>query len=111
MNINKPADLLAFWQEIHGQLDDKWHQKFLKDKLIKEILNHPTDNIKVAVRRNGKLLEILDDLRNQVDKKEAFLDKYDKYRSSNSTDINDLIIVYFISNKYIFFITFIMVSY
>ena len=82
MNINKPADLLAFWQEIHGQLDNKWHQKFLKDKLIKEILNHPTDNIKVAVRRNRKLLEILDDLRNQVDKKEAFLDKYDKYRNS-----------------------------
>ena len=82
MNIRKPADLLAFWQEIHGKLDTKWHKEFLKDKSVKEILSHPTDNIKVAVRRNKKLVEILRDLRSQVDKKEAFLDKYDKYRNS-----------------------------
>jgi len=86
MNIRKPADLLAFWQEIHGELDTKWHTEFLEDKSIKEILYHPTDNIKVAVRRNKKLLEILGDLRNQVDKTEAFLDKYDKHR--NSREIN-----------------------
>jgi len=86
MNIKKPADLLAFWQEIHGELDTKWHKEFLKDKSVKEILSHPTDNIKVAVRRNKKLVEILSDLRNQVDKKEAFLDKYDKYRNSRETN-------------------------
>jgi hypothetical protein len=82
LNIKKPADLLAFWQEIHGELDTKWYKEFLKDKSVKEILSHPTDKIKVAVRRNKKLVEILSDLRNQVDKKEAFLDKYDKYRNS-----------------------------
>ncbi len=86
MNINNPADLLVFWQEIHGELENKWRNKFLRDKSIKEILTHPTDNIKVAIRRNKKLIEILLDLRNQVDKKEAFLDKYDKYRNSREVE-------------------------
>ena len=86
MNINKPTDLLIFWQEIYGELENKWHNKFLRDKSIKEILTHPTDSIKVAVRRNKKLIEILTDLRNQVDKKEAFLDKFDKYRNSRGVE-------------------------
>ena len=86
MNIKKPDDLLAFWQEIYGELDAKWHKKFLRDKSVKEILTHQTDNIKVAVRRNKKLKEILSDLRAQVDKREEFLDKYDKYR--NSREVN-----------------------
>jgi hypothetical protein len=86
MNINKPTDLLIFWQEIYGELEKKWHNKFLRDKSIKEILTHPTDSIKVAIRRNKKLIEILTDLRNQVDKKEAFLDKFDKYRNSREVE-------------------------
>lgn len=86
MNIKKPADLLAFWQEVHGELHAKWHKTFLKDKSIKEILTHPSENIKVAVRRNKKLAEILRDLRAQVMKKEEFLDKYDKYR--NTREVN-----------------------
>jgi hypothetical protein len=86
MNINNPADLLVFWQQIHGELENKWHNTFLRDKSIKEILTHPTDNIKVAIRRNKKLIEILTDLRNQVDNKEAFLDKYDKYRNSREVE-------------------------
>ena len=86
MNINKPADLLIFWQEIHGELENKWHNKFLRHKSIKEILTHPSDNIRVATRRNKKLIDILTDLRNQVDKKEAFLDKYDKYRNSREVE-------------------------
>jgi hypothetical protein len=86
LNIKKPADLLAFWQEVHGELDVKWHKTFLKDKSITEILTHPTDNIKVAVRRNKTLAEILSDLRAQVMKKEEFLDKYDKHR--NSREVN-----------------------
>ena len=86
MSIKKPADLLAFWQEVHGELDVKWHKRFLKDKSIMEILTHPTDNIKVAVRRNKKLRDIMSDLRAQVAKTEEFLDKYDKYR--NSREVN-----------------------
>ena len=85
MNV-KATDLLVFWQETHGELENKWHSKFLRDKSIKEILTHPTDNIKVAIKRNRKLIEILLDLRNQVDKKEAFLDKYDKYRNSREVE-------------------------
>ena len=86
MNIKKPADLLAFWQQIHGDLDAKWHKEFVKDKSINEILTYPSDNIKVAVRRNNKLAEIVSDLRAQGMKKEEFLDKYDKYR--NSREVN-----------------------
>ena len=52
---------------------------------MKEILKHPSENIEVAIRRNKKLKDVLDDLRKQVDKKEEFLDKYDKYRNSRDT--------------------------
>lgn len=86
MNIYKPADLLVFWQEVYGDLDPKWHAEFLKNKSIKEILTHPTENIKVATRRNKKLKDILRDLRDQKVKKEEFLDKYDRYRHSRKED-------------------------
>ena len=82
MRIYKPEHVLAFWQEIHGELERKWHNKFLKHRSMKEILKHPSENIEVAIRRNRKLKDVLDDLRKQVDKKEEFLDKYDKYRNS-----------------------------
>jgi len=52
MNIKKPAHLLDFWQGIHGELDTKWHKEFIKDKFVKEILSHPTDNINVASPRD-----------------------------------------------------------
>jgi hypothetical protein len=86
MNIRKPSDLLQFWQEVHGQLDIKWQKVFLKEKAVKEILSHKSDNIKVAVRRNKKLKDILNDLRNQLEKKEQFLDKFDKYRNSREVE-------------------------
>ena len=86
MAIRKHDDILEFWQEVHGILDPKWHKKFLSHKAIGEILTHPTENIKVAIRRNQKLSEILEDLRHQQSKKEEFLDKYDKYRKSRQVD-------------------------
>lgn len=85
MRIYKPEHVLEFWQEIHGELESKWHNKFLKHRSIKEILKHPSDNIKVAIRRNKKLKDVSNDLQNQVDKKQEFLDKYDKYRNSRDT--------------------------
>ena len=91
MNIQKPSDLLAFWQELYGELDTKWHRVFLKDKAVKEILTHTSDHIKVAVRRNKKLSEILQDLREQEDKNEAFLDKYDRYRNSRQREFGSKI--------------------
>jgi hypothetical protein len=82
VRIYKPKHILAFWQEIHGALDSKWHQVFLKDPSIKQILQFDDEKIKVAIRRNQKLIEILEDLRIQAVKKEEFLDKWDPYRNS-----------------------------
>ena len=91
MNIQKPSDLLAFWQELYGELDAKWHGVFLRDKSVREILTHTSDHIKVAVLRNKKLSEILQDLREQEDKNEAFLDKYDRYRNSRKREFGSKI--------------------
>ena len=82
MRIFKPEHILAFWQEIHGVLDSKWHKVFLKDPSIKQILQFDDENIKVAIRRNQKLKEVLEDLNLQAMKKEEFLDVWDPYRNS-----------------------------
>lgn len=67
MRIYKPEHVLAFWQEIYGELESKWHNKFFKHRSMKEILKHPSENIEVAFRRNKKLKDVLDDLRKQVE--------------------------------------------
>ncbi len=86
MNMKTRHDVLIFWQEIHGELSDKWQRTFLKDPSLKQILLFPNEHIKVAIRRNRKLREILKDLQNQEVKQEEFLDKYDKYRNSRQVD-------------------------
>lgn len=91
MRIFKPEHVMEFWQEIHGTLDIKWHRKFLHHRSMNEILKFESDNIKVAVRRNQKLVDVLKDLQNQELKKEEFLDKYDKYRNSRENNIGSKI--------------------
>lgn len=86
MNIKSAENLLEFWQEIYGELDSSEQRQFLKDGAIGEILTHPTENIKVAVRRNKLLIDVLKDLQLQVEKKEAFLETYDKYRNSREPE-------------------------
>lgn len=85
MIIANRNDLLNFWQEIHGPLEKRWQIVFLGNKHLKKILDFPDENIKVAIRRNVKLVNILKDLENQETKKEQFLDKYDKYRNSRES--------------------------
>jgi hypothetical protein len=82
VRIYKPEHILAFWQETYEVLESKWHKVFLKDPSIREILKFDSDKIKVAIRRNKKLKEILEDLRLQAVKNEEFLDKWDPYRKS-----------------------------
>jgi hypothetical protein len=86
MNIRKSEDVLKFWQEVWGTLQPIWHKKFLKHRSMKEILTHPSDHIKVAIRRNQKLADVASDLRKQVARTEEFLDKYDKYRNSREVE-------------------------
>lgn len=86
MNIRKPIDVLIFWQGIYGDLDEHWKNRFLKSELVREIVTFPSENIKVAIRRNRKLVDITQDLRDQDSRKEEFLDKYDKHRNSREVD-------------------------
>jgi hypothetical protein len=58
---------------------------------MSEILKFESDKIKVAVRRNQKLIDVLKDLQNQELKKEEFLDKYDRYRNSREINIGSKI--------------------
>jgi hypothetical protein len=60
-----PEDVLVAWQESHGHLDAKWKQSFLKHPTMKEILSNLDEHIAVAIRRNKKLIDIVEDLRNQ----------------------------------------------
>jgi len=82
MRIHNAEEVLAFWEEIYGQLESSWKNKFLKHPSMKEILKHQSDNIKVAIRRNKKLSEVLDDLNNQKASKEAFDRKHNPFYES-----------------------------
>jgi len=83
VNIRKPEDLLAAWEEAHGVLESKdlrW--RFLNHECMKDILKHRPERIAVAVRRNPKLHGVLEDLYAQDNRLEEFLDKYYPYRKS-----------------------------
>ena len=82
MRIQNAQDVLKFWEEVHGTLDAKWIVEFLKHQTIRFILNHDSDKIKVALRRNQKLEEVLIDLENQVTKKEDFDRQINPYYDS-----------------------------
>ncbi len=83
MNIRKPEDLLAAWEEAHGELESKdlkW--RFLHHECMTDILKHRPERIAVAVKRNAKLHAVLEDLFAQDDRLEEFLDRYYPYRRS-----------------------------
>jgi hypothetical protein len=82
MRIHNAQEVLDFWEEIYGDLDQSWKFKFLKHPCMKSILKHQSDNIKVAIRRNQKLAEVLDDLENQKSNKETFDRKVNPYYDS-----------------------------
>jgi len=60
----------------------KWHARFMGDSAILEILNFPQHQIEVAVRRNVKLKEILNDLVNQEIARDEFKRKLNPYFES-----------------------------
>ena len=83
MIIRKPEDLLAAWEEAHGVLEsDDLRRRFLHHECMKDILKHRPERIAVAVKRNPKLHDVLEDLYAQDDRLEEFLDKYYPYRKS-----------------------------
>ena len=82
MRIHNQEEVLAFWEEIYGPLESSWKNKFLKHPSMKGILKHQSDNIKVAIRRNKKLSDVLDDLHKQGVNKEAFDRKHNPFHES-----------------------------
>ncbi len=82
MRIQNEEQVLAFWEEIYGALDEKWKTRFITHRCIRLILNHNSDNIKVAIRRNKKLSDVLSDLENQKINKETFKQKVNPYHDS-----------------------------
>ena len=92
MNIRKSEDLLAFWEKIHGVLETKdLRSRFLHHECMKEILKHRQERIAVAVRRNAKLHDVLQDLYVQDNRTQEFLDKYYPYRDSQPEDLGSRI--------------------
>ena len=83
MNIRKPEDLLAAWENVHGKLEsDVLRKRFLEHECLADILKQRPERIAVAVRRNAKLHDVLQDLYAQDNRLEEFLDKYYPYRNS-----------------------------
>jgi len=52
-----PQDLLIYWQDIHGQLEPSWQEKFLNDSYVKEMCSHHPAHIREAVA-NWKKIEL-----------------------------------------------------
>ena len=58
---------------------------------MKDILNQRPERIAVAVRRNAKLQEVLEDLYAQDNRTQEFLDKYYPYRGSQPEELGSRI--------------------
>ena len=86
MRIHNPEEVLAFWEEIYGPLEPYWKNKFLKHPSMKGILKNQSDSIKVAIRRNKKLSEVLDDLHKQGADKEDFNRKQNPFHKSKQDE-------------------------
>jgi hypothetical protein len=92
VRITKPTDLLSYWEECHGKLEnEEWRKLFLTHECIQDVLKHRQERILVAVRRNIKLHDILEDLYKQDDRHLEFLDKYYPYRDSQPDELKSRI--------------------
>jgi hypothetical protein len=79
-------ELLIFWEQAHGELKPELKIGFLKHPDIKQILTFESDHIKVAVKRNVKLQDVLKDLTNQAIRKEEFERKQNPFYDANQSD-------------------------
>ena len=87
MVIRKPIDVLRFWEQEHGLItNETWRKQFLNHELMNSILEHRSEKIEVAIRRNVKLRGVLEDLYKQDDRLQEFYDKHYPYRNSQPED-------------------------
>ena len=71
MKITTADDLLNFWQENYEILTPKNREKFLNHPELKSILSFDSYSIKLAIKRNKKLSDALEELVGELSKKSA----------------------------------------
>jgi len=85
MRIYRSKDVLQFWEETYEVLKPIWRPLFLNHRAMKGILKFESDQIKVAIRRNKKLENVLEDLIEQSIKKDDFSKRQNPFRDSVDT--------------------------
>jgi len=86
MRIHNSKELLTSWEQAHGELKPELRIGFLKHPAIKQILTFESDHIKVAIKRNMNLQDVLKDLANQAKRKEEFDRKQNPFYDANQRD-------------------------
>ena len=86
MRIHNQQELLEFWEQVHGDLKIEVDKGFTKTSVIKQILAFESDHIKVAIKRNAELADVLRDLQNQAKRKEEFDRKQNPFYDANLGD-------------------------
>ena len=86
MRIHNQQELLEFWEQVHGDLKEELKKGFVSNSSIKQILAFESDHIKVAIKRNMKLIDVLKDLQNQAKRKEEFDRKQNPFYDANLRD-------------------------
>ena len=73
LKFKSANDVLGFWQECHGELTNRWKALFVSDPKIDQIIRFgSSEAIMVAIKRNRKLTDILEDLKMQDEKTSNF---------------------------------------
>jgi hypothetical protein len=86
MRIHNQQELLEFWEQVHGDLKVELKKGFINNSTIKQILAFEADHIKVAIKRNLKLIDVLRDLQDQAKRKEDFDRKQNPFYDANLRD-------------------------
>ena len=55
-------DLLAAWQVLWGQLNPEWHQLFISDPLVAQIIWYDSEFIYPSLKKFRKLSDVLHDI-------------------------------------------------
>jgi hypothetical protein len=83
MRIHNQKELLEFWEQVHGKLKEELKKAVMNNSTIKQILTFDSDHIKVAIKRNAELNDVLRDLQDQTKRKEEFDRKQNPFYDAN----------------------------
>ena len=83
LKFKSENDILSFWQECHGDLTNRWAAYFISDPKVAQILRFGSDeSIMVAIKRNKKLSDILEDLHLQDERTSNFKNTENPFTNS-----------------------------